>query len=79
MSTQTFVNALIGLMREHKKLERRVAKHPNSSWAMRFKPLGLEVTEDMVSTGYFDPKSSAVFGDAIEEILRSCDVKRKPK
>lgn len=80
MSTQTFVNALIGLAREHKTAERRLAKrfstkHPNGALPQ----FGAEIADYMADSGYFHDVDVNAFGEAVDRILYSSDPRRKSK
>ena len=75
MSAQSFVNALIGLCRDH---QRGAVRRRGSGITHRHvKPVSAQVVEDMLERGYFRPEEAQVFGDALEMLLQSTDPKRK--
>jgi hypothetical protein len=74
MSTQSFVNALIGLAREYKMKSRRAMKSKRPMGPPAF---GADITEQMVESGYFNAIDAQVFGDAVEVVLQSSDPRRE--
>lgn len=88
MSTASFVDALIGLAREHKKRERSAdaldkraaARGKISAIAPLYRnAFGRDVADRLADSGYFHPASAAVFGDALEELLQNSTPARKKK
>lgn len=79
MSTQTFVNALIGLAREYKTAERRL-KRPSKKYPYGFVPqFGDEVADYMAESGYFNAVDVNSFGMALDQVLEMSDPRRKAK
>lgn len=82
MSTRSFVNALIGLAREHKKAERRainfnLAAEKRGAISRKHMPhFGHTIAVMMQEHGYFTQANAEVFGDAIESLLQSSTPER---
>lgn len=77
MSQRSFVNALIGLAREVKKVKNRVdAMNRDAERRLKHGPhklpaYGHAVTAMLLKDGYFGKAESVVFGDALEGLLLS--------
>ena len=85
MSTGTFVNALIGLAREYKTVERRAIVF-NKRTAKNGRParigpphFGHDVTLQLLEDGYFTKAEATVFGDALQGLLEASDPRRNRK
>lgn len=78
MSTQSFVNALIGLARDYHRLERRKKEYSGGrQYWMR--PLAPDVVQQMREAGYFDLDTVRKFGGILQLVLEKSKPSRKKK